>query len=195
MSELTTAEYTEKSEKANLGFWIYLLTDGILFSCFFATYVILRHNVNGGPGTHDLFDLNFVLAETIILLTSSYTVGLANLALKTKRNKEFVGYFIVTILLGIAFLALELHEFGSIIAGGHSWTTSAFLTSFFSLVGLHGAHITVGLIWGSVLGWAIWRQGKNRDLIRKFSLFAMFWHFLDIIWIFIFTVVYVLGVI
>lgn len=188
-------EHREKSSKAQLGFWLYLMTDAMLFATLFATYMILRHNVNGGPGTHELFSLTFVLAETFLLLTSSYTVGVAYLALKHKRIRAFVGYFIATILLGIGFLVMELGEFRTLILEGHTWQSSAFLSAFFTLVGTHGLHIAIGLIWAIVLGWAIYRQGINHDTARKFGLFALFWHFLDVVWIFIFTIVYVLGVI
>ncbi len=188
-------EQQEKASKTELGFWLYLMTDAMLFASLFATYMILRHSVNGGPGTHELFSLTFVLAETIILLTSSYTVGLAHLALKNGRMREFARYFVTTIVLGISFLVLELSEFRSLIAEGHTWQTSAFLSGFFTLVGTHGIHILVGLIWAIVLGWALHRQGPSVDMQRKFGLFSLFWHFLDIVWIFIFTIVYVLGVI
>lgn len=191
----TEYEQVEKADKAQLGFWLYLMTDAMLFASLFATYMILRHNVNDGPGTHELFSLTFVLAETVILLTSSYTVGLANIALRHRQWREFIGYFATTIVLGVAFLALEIGEFGQLVHEGYTWQTSAFLSAFFTLVGTHGAHILVGIIWAAVLGWAMYRQGVNRDLERKFGLFALFWHFLDIVWIFIFTIVYVLGVI
>lgn len=195
MSDQHDDAITAKADKVQLGFWLYLMTDAMLFASLFATYMILRHNVNGGPGTHELFSLTFVLAETIILLTSSYTVGLANSALRHKQWREFVVYFVTTILLGLAFLGLELSEFSELIHEGLTWQSSAFLSAFFTLVGTHGLHITIGIIWAFVLAWALWRQGANKDLERKFGLFALFWHFLDIVWIFIFTIVYVLGVI
>jgi cytochrome o ubiquinol oxidase subunit 3 len=185
----------EKESKVQLGFWLYLMTDAMLFASLFAAYMVLRHNVNGGPGTHDIFSLTFVLAETVILLTSSYTVGLANLALKHGQRREFIGYLIATLVLGATFLVMEVSEFRSLVLEGHSWQNSAFLSAFFTLVATHGLHILIGLMWGVTLGWALYRQGFNRDLGRKFGLFSLFWHFLDIVWIFIFTVVYVLGVI
>lgn len=193
MSEIAL-EQQEKDSKARLGFWLYLMTDMMLFASLFATYMILRNSTNGGVGSGDIFSLGFVLVETIILLTSSYTCGLAFLAIKNGRKQEFIGYLGATILLGLAFLGMELHEFGQLVAEGHSWQASAFLTGFFTLVGTHGLHITVGLLWASVLIWAFHRQGTNPDLVRKFGLFAIFWHFLDVVWIFIFTIVYVLGV-
>ena len=195
MSEHHEQMMAEKADKTQLGFWLYLMTDAMLFASLFATYMILRHNVNGGPGTQELFSLTFVLAETIILLTSSYTVGLANSALRHKQWREFIVYFAATILLGLAFLGLEISEFSELIHEGLTWQSSAFLSAFFTLVGTHGLHIAIGIIWALVLAWAFWRQGANKDLERKFGLFSLFWHFLDIVWIFIFTIVYVLGVI
>lgn len=184
----------EKRDKSQLGFWLYLMTDLMLFTSLFATFMVLRHGVNGGPSGSEIFSMGFVLTETLILLTSSYMCGLANLAIRNNRFKEFVVYLGATIALGITFLAMELHEFGTLVAEGHGWWRSAFLSSFFTLVGTHGLHITIGLLWAAVLIWAFYRQGRNPDLVRKFGLFAVFWHFLDIVWIFIFTIVYVMGV-
>lgn len=191
---MNEAELAHKQDKHQLGFWAYIMTDCMLFASLFATYIILKNSTNGGPGTHQLFDLSFVLVETILLLTSSYMCGLANLALHNGRRKEFITYLAVTILLGVSFLALELHEFGALIAEGHGPQASAFLSAFFTLVATHGAHITVGLLWALALVWALYRQGSNVDLKRKFGLFSIYWHFLDVVWIFIFTIVYAMGV-
>lgn len=191
---MNDVELAEKRDKVQLGFWLYLMTDCMLFTSLFATFMILRHSTNGGPGGSEIFSIGFVLIETLILLTSSYMCGLANLAIHSNRIKEFAIYLGATIALGIAFLAMELTEFGHLIAEGHGWQSSAFLSAFFTLVGVHGLHITVGLLWALVLIWALYRQGRHEDILRKFSLFAVFWHFLDIVWIFIFTIVYVMGV-
>lgn len=192
MSE--SLEMIAKRDKAQLGFWLYLMTDCMLFTSLFATYMILRNSTNGGPGGSELFSMGFVLIETLILLTSSYVCGLANLAIHNRRKKEFVIYLGATIALGIAFLTMELTEFGKLIAEGNGPQASAFLSAFFTLVGTHGLHIAIGLVWAAVLIWALYRQGRQEDILRKFSLFAVFWHFLDIVWIFIFTIVYVMGV-
>ena len=183
-----------KRDKVQFGFWSYLMTDCMLFASLFATYILLRNSTNGGPGGDELFSMGFVLIETIILLTSSYLCGIAGLALRHGKRKEFIVTFVTTILLGITFLALEMYEFGQLIAEGHGPDASAFLSAFFTLVGTHGAHITIGILWALVLGWALYRQGVNEDLKRKFSIFSIYWHFLDVVWIFIFTVVYALGV-
>lgn len=187
-------ELAHKREKMQLGFWAYLMTDCMLFASLFATYMILRNSTNGGPGASELFSLGFILVSTIILLTSSYLCGLANLALRHNRRKEFVVYLGATMALGATFLGLELYEFSHMIANGHGPDASAFLSAFFTLVGLHGFHIAIGLVWASVLIWALYRQGSNFDIKRKFSLFAIYWHFLDVVWIFIFTIVYAMGV-
>ena len=184
----------EDADAAKLGFWLYLMTDVMLFSTLFATYMILRHATNGSVTTRDIFDLNFVLVETGILLFSSVICGLAQVALMHKRLKHFWIFVSTTLALGVAFLAMELTEFAHLVAEGHSWQTSAFLTGFFTLVGTHGLHILVGLIWGAVLVMAIRHRGATAALTHKFGLFALFWHFLDVVWIFIFTIVYVFGV-
>lgn len=184
-----------RNQKTQLGFWIYLMTDCILFGTLFATYAVLRGGTNGGPSGRELFDLPFVLAETIILLISSLTCGLAVLLARYDKLRTAVGLLVATMLLGAAFLALELTEFRHLIAEGNSWQASGFLTAFFTLVGTHGAHIAVGLVWLLVLTLRLVWQGSSTHMLRRLSLVAMFWHFLDVIWIFIFTIVYFMGVI
>lgn len=171
------------------------MTDCILFASLFATFMVLRHNTYGGPAGYDLFDLNFVLVETLILLTSSFTCGLMMLALRKNHKTGVLTWLGVTFLLGLAFLGMELYEFNHLLSEGHSWRTSAFLSAFFTLVGTHGAHILAGLIWIVVLFVRISRRGLSVHENRKLGLFSLFWHFLDIIWIFIFTFVYLLGAI
>lgn len=187
-------EEAVKRDKAQLGLWSYIMTDCMLFASLFATYMILRGSTNGGPSGAEIFSLGYALLLTIILLTSSYTTGLANLALHHNRRKEFRGYLAATIALGLLFLGLELWEFGTLIAEGNGPAASAFLSAFFTLVGVHGFHIAIGLLWAGVLVWGLYRQGANADLTRKFSLFSIYWHFLDVVWIFIFTIVYAFGV-
>jgi len=176
-----------------LGFWIYLMTDCVLFATLFATYVVLRNNTNGGASAHMLFDLPFVLAETLLLLTSSFVCGLAVIAARQKSTRFVIGSLAVTYLLGTAFLTLELSEFISLASDGHGWWTSAFLSGFFTLVGTHGLHIAVGLLWVIVMAWQILNKGFTPGTLRRLGMFSMFWHFLDIVWIFIFTIVYLMG--
>lgn len=180
--------------RTNIGFWVYLMTDCVLFASLFATYAVLHASTAGGPSSHDIFEPSVALAETLILLTSSFTCGLAFLAVRQKNVRQLIIWLAITYILGVSFLTIELSEFSSLVADGHSWQQSAFLSAFFTLVGTHGLHITVGLIWLLVLVVVLARRGLTSKLARQFALFTMFWHFLDLVWIFIFTVVYMLGV-
>jgi cytochrome o ubiquinol oxidase subunit 3 len=169
------------------------MTDCILFATLFATFAVLRRNTFGGESSSELFSLPFVLVETLILLTSSFTCGLAILATHAKNKQLALTWIGITVVLGASFLGMELHEFSSLIAEGNSWRESAFLSAFFTLVGTHGLHISVGLLWALLLIFKIRARGLTEGLARKLMLFSLFWHFLDIIWIFIFTMVYLLG--
>lgn len=181
--------------KTLLGFWIYLMTDCVLFGSLFASYAVLHNSTYGGASGKDLFSLPFVLAETILLLTSSYTMGLAVLGLRHRNRAQVLTWLGISFLLGAAFLTMELTEFTHLAAEGHGWTVSAFLSAFFTLVGTHGLHITVGLLWIAVTMWRLSRQGITVTSERRLALLSLFWHFLDVIWIFIFTIVYLMGVI
>jgi cytochrome o ubiquinol oxidase subunit III len=181
--------------KTNLGFWMYLMTDCLLFGALFATYAVLHNNTYGGPGSNELFDLSFVLIETMLLLASSYTCGLAVIAARKRNMNQVLILLGVTFLLGLGFLGMELNEFSKLASEGHSWTTSAFLSAFFTLVGTHGVHITIGLLWLTVIAVQLRKDGFTPGATRRLGLFSVFWHFLDVIWIFIFTIVYLMGVI
>lgn len=187
-------EISEQGATKTLGFWIYLMTDCILFASLFATYIVLRGNTYGGPSGADIFDMPFVLLETLLLLTSSFACGLAMLAGRSKVRSGVVISLIVTFLLGAGFLAIELTEFTNLAVEGHSWQASAFLSAFFTLVGTHGLHITIGLLWIIVMLWQMLRRGLTVGVSRRLTLFGLYWHFLDIVWIFIFTIVYLMGV-
>jgi cytochrome o ubiquinol oxidase subunit 3 len=189
-----TPESVETSGKNLFGFWVYLMTDCILFASLFATYAVLHDNTFGGPSGKELFDMPFVLAETLILLTSSFTAGLAMLAAYRHDKKGVLAWFGITFVLGASFLALELSEFIQLAQESNSWTRSGFLSSFFTLVGTHGLHITAGLVWMVILMAQVIRSGLTSGTIRRLTMLSMFWHFLDIVWIFIFTIVYLLGV-
>lgn len=180
----------EKYAKAELGFWLYLMTDIILFASLFATYMVLRPNIAGGMSASELFDPTFALAETVLLLMSSFTCGLAVLFLRFRYKSTGLILLAVTLLLGGMFLFLEMYEFMEFIHEGQSWQTSGFLSGFFALVATHGLHITIGILWGLVLFWYIFKKGITANAMRRVSLFSLFWHFLDIVWIFIFTIVY-----
>ncbi len=186
---------SERESKPVVGFWLYLMTDAVLFAALFATYAVLQGGTNGGQRGAELFSLPFVLVETLVLLTSSFTCGLAILAAHRKDVAWVQGWLAITFVLGAIFLAMELSEFSTLIAEGNSWQRSGFLSAFFTLVGTHGLHITVGLIWILTLIGYIARRGIKAVSVKRLVLFSLFWHFLDIIWIFIFTVVYLLGAI
>jgi cytochrome o ubiquinol oxidase subunit III len=191
MSNLTDQGQAE--EKTLFGFWVYLMTDCVLFASLFAAFAVLRANTNGGPSSEDLFSLSFVLKETLILLTSSFLCGLGILSARRGQKNLVYLFFGLTFLLGIAFLVLELHEFNNLYNEGNSWRRSAFLSSFFTLVGTHGAHISAGLIWMGVMMARVKKLGLSASNIKRLTMLSLFWHFLDIVWIFIFTVVYFMG--
>jgi len=186
-------EQQEADSKTIFGFWVYLMTDCLLFASLFATYAVLHGNTFGGPGGKELFDQPFALTETLILLTSSFTCGLATLAMHRRRKDQVMFWFAVTFALGIAFLAMELTEFTHLAHEGNSWRRSGFLTSFFTLVSTHGLHITTGLLWMAVMWIRLARGGLKRSIVRRLTMLSMFWHFLDVVWIFIFTIVYLMG--
>lgn len=193
MRKVDTQELNEKNQLRELGFWTYLMTDIMLFASLFATFMILRGATNGGPGGHELLDINYGLTETFVLLASSLTCGLTLISVRFTKRIQALIFLTVTIVLGGYFLGLEIHEFAQLIADGHGPSTSAFLSSFFTLVGTHGFHILVGLIWAITLVVLLIKRGISSNLLRRFGLFALFWHFLELVWIFIFTVVYIIG--
>lgn len=175
------------------GFWIFLLSDIIMFSAFFATYAVLNGATNGGPGPARLFDTNSVAIETACLLASSFACGMASLAVAERNQKWTQIALLVTGLLGATFLALELKEFSSLVARGAGPTRSAFLSAFFTLVGCHGAHITAGLLWLGTMMAQFYAKGFRENIQHRFLCFSLFWHALDIIWIAIFSLVYLNG--
>lgn len=190
---MESTENAAVSAKTQLGFWIYLMTDLVLFATLFATFAVLRESTFGGSSGKELFDMPFVLAETLILLTSSFTCGLAIIAMHRRQKTLLLVWFSITFLLGAAFLALELTEFRSLLHEGNGWQRSGFLSSFFALVGTHGLHILIGLLWMAVMIVQVVRRGLTAHTSRRLLLLGMFWHFLDIVWIFIFTFVYLMG--
>lgn len=175
------------------GFWVYLMTDLVVFAVLFAAFIVLRNNTFGGPGGRELFELPAALAETLLLLTSSFTCALATLAVQKEQKKCSIFWFIVTFVLGVSFLFIELSEFSKFIHTGASWQRSAFLSSFFTLVGTHGFHISIGLLWMMVMVFQIGLRPLSPSNVSKIYRMALFWHFLDIVWVFIFTTVYGMG--
>jgi cytochrome o ubiquinol oxidase subunit 3 len=183
----------EYNDRVMFGFWVYLMTDLLMFTVLFAVYAVLHANTAGGPMGSELFSAPVALTETLILLTSSFTAGLGMIAARRGIKKQVLVWFGITFLLGLAFLGFELKEFAEFIREGHTLSTNAFLSSFFVLVGTHGLHITSGLIWMATTLVFVMKRGLNVHLVRKLSLLSLFWHFLDIVWIFIFTVVYLMA--
>lgn len=177
------------------GFWIYLMTDCILFATLFASYAVLRDSVAGGPSGADIFELPYVLMETMLLLLSSITYGYAMLGMNRDDSKAVLRWLGVTFFLGLAFIGMEINEFAHLIAEGYGPDRSAFLTAFFTLVGTHGAHVATGLVWMAVLMWQVKQRGLTTTNGTRLSCLSLFWHFLDVVWICVFTVVYLLGVI
>ncbi len=176
------------------GFWIFLLSDVILFASFFAAYAVLSTATADGPAARDLFDLRSVAAETGCLLASSFACGMGSLAVAQRSQKWTQIALLVTGLLGFAFLLLEVREFASFVARGAGPTRSAFLSSFFTLVGCHGLHVTAGLLWLGTMMAQFLAKGFRQNIRYRFLCFSLFWHALDIIWVAIFSLVYLVGV-
>jgi len=186
-------EAIETNDTKVFGFWVYLMTDLVIFAVLFACYIVLRANTYGGPTPKELFHLPSVLAETLILLTSSFTCSLGMLAVHRQLKNWAIAWFIMTFLLGGAFLCIEISEFIEFVGKGASWQRSAFLSSFFTLVGTHGLHISFGLLWMVVMMFRIALRPLTEHSVSRIFRMALFWHFLDFVWIFIFTVVYGIG--
>jgi cytochrome o ubiquinol oxidase subunit 3 len=175
------------------GFWIFLLSDFIMFSAFFAAYAVLSGQTAGGPTGKQLFNLTTVAVETAALLASSFACGMSALAVQTRQTGKVYAASFFTFLFGLVFLGLEIQEFVRMAGEGAGPQRSAFLSSFFSLVGLHGFHVTAGLVWLTVMIGQIATRGFLPTTLRRFLCFALFWHALDIIWVALFTVVYLMG--
>ena len=175
------------------GFWIFLLSDIIMFSALFAAYAVLSTHTAGGPSGHDLFELRHVAIETLCLLFSSYACGLGLLAAENRRLPYFYACFALTFVLGATFLGLEISEFAHMLSGGAGPSRSAFLSAFFSLVGLHGVHVTAGLLWLIFMVAQTARRGPRDFVRRRLLCFSLFWHALDIIWVALMSMVYLMG--
>ena len=186
--------HVDEGSMTTLGFWIYLMSDCILFSGIFATFAVLHNNTAGGPDARDLFSLPYAAVETGCLLLSSLTYGMAMLAMQRNATAQVVRWLGVTLLLGAGFMALEIHEFVDLIAQGAGPDRSAFLSSFFTLVGTHGLHVLCGMVWMSVLIGHLLYRGLTPENRTRLMCLSLFWHFLDIVWIGVFTLVYLSGV-
>lgn len=176
-----------------LGFWIFLGAETVLFGTLFSAFLALRHNTMDGPTADELFNLSTVFAATMILLTSSLASVFAVQALHAHKKNAMIGWLVVTILLGLGFLGLEIYEFSEYLHEGHGFTTSAFSSSFYTLVGFHGAHVAFGVLWIGLLILQILKKGLTTVTAPKIYVSAIYWHFIDVVWVFIFTVVYLMG--
>ena len=176
------------------GFWLFLLSDIVMFSALFATYAVLAGETAGGPGGRDLFDLDNVAWETVCLLISSFTCGIASIGARARAPIRFHVAMAVTAVLGLGFLSLEAREFAGLLARDAGPTRSAFLSAFFTLVGCHGLHVSAGLLWLLTMMAQAVAKGFRPDIQRRILCFGLFWHALDIIWVALFSVVYLMGV-
>jgi cytochrome o ubiquinol oxidase subunit 3 len=193
MAEQPARQLVSKRIIVGYGFWIFLLSDIIMFSAFFATYAVLVGQTAGGPSGRDLFDLRNTAIQTACLLLSTFACGLASIGAETHRGSWFYGAMGATFILGAAFVGLEAREFAGLIARGASPTRSAFLSAFFTLVGCHGLHVTAGLLWLLTMMAQVFAKGYRPDILRRILCFGLFWHTLDIIWVALFTMVYLMG--
>lgn len=180
-------------DRVTFGFWLYLMSDCVLFAALFASYAVFSAATYGAASIGEIVQLPFVLAETLILLTSSFTVGLALVFGERGKKTLTLVLLLGTLLLGLAFLGMEVSEFSGLVAEGSGPSHSAFLSAFFTLLGTHGAHVFFGSVWMLVLMAHIAYRGLYEGSLRKLAILGLFWHFLDIIWIFIFTFVYLFG--
>jgi len=176
------------------GFWIFILSDIVMFASLFAAYAVLSGNTGGGPTGAELFDLRNVFIETMCLLFSSYTCGLGALSAERRQTARFLFFAALTFVLGAAFLFIEVSEFARMLEKGAGPWRSGFLSAFFTLVGTHGIHVTSGLIWGMYLVAQVIVKGLRPAVLRRLLCFSLFWHALDIVWVGVFTLVYLMGV-
>ena len=181
-------------EQRAFGFWLYLMSDAIIFSLLFATYAVMARNNAGGPTANTLFSLPNAFTETMLLLFSSITFGLATLAMKAGEKQRMLSWLLVTFLLGLGFVGLEIREFHGMVRAGAGPDRSGFLSAFFTLVGTHGLHVTFGLIWILIMTSQVIIKGLTVPVASRFLRLGLFWHFLDIIWIGIFSIVYLPGI-
>lgn len=187
-------EHHDTGETTLFGFWLYLMTDCLLFASVFATYAVLFMNTAGGVNGREIFELDYVLVETAALLLSSITYGFAMIAAHRQQRPATLGWLLVTFALGAVFIGMEINEFHHLIQEGNGPSRSAFLSSFFALVGMHGLHVTAGLVWMAIMMLEVISRGLGSSTITRLSCLSLFWHFLDIVWVCVFTVVYLMGV-
>ena len=187
------AHHTSSDDTDLFGFWIYILSDCILFACLFATFAALHNNIYTGPSLKGISDLNYVFIETLALLVSSFTYGLTMMSAYQHKLKSALMWLSVTGIFGLLFISMELNEFINLANDGMTWQTSAAFSAFYTLVGTHGLHVSIGLLWMGVLFFQLLKDGFTQNIQRRLTYLGIFWAFLDIIWIFVFTTVYLIG--
>ncbi|MEK6291839.1 MAG: cytochrome o ubiquinol oxidase subunit III [Paraburkholderia tropica] len=180
--------------KTTLGFWIYLMSDCLIFATLFATFGVLANATVGGPGAKELFELPYVLGETLLLLASSVTFGMAMLNLHAGKRAQVIVWLAITFAFGAGFVGMEVNEFAKLVADGAGPHTSAYLSAYFTLVGTHGLHVTAGLLWIAIMMHQTFKFGLTDTIQRRLACLSLFWHFLDLVWICVFTFVYLRGV-
>ena len=197
MSVTTTKTHPQPPENSQdvFGFWLYIMSDCLIFACLFAAFVVLRNNTYGGPGMKEITNLPYVLAETIFLLISSFTYGMSILRMYKNHWQGVIAWLVVTLLFGLAFVVMEVNEFTHLILEGHGPQSSAAMSAFFSLVGTHGFHVSIGLLWMLLMIIQLSIFKLTPATRRRLTYLGLFWAFLDIVWIFVFTVVYLMGVV
>ena len=194
MSNITSQHEHHDTDVIDVfGFWLYIMTDCILFGAIFATYIVLNYPGAYGPALKPLIDLYYVLGETMFLLLSNFAFGLAILASYKDRNKATMALLALTFVLGIAFIIMEINEFIHLVHLGYKWDVSGAASAFFTLVATHGLHVFFGLVWIIILTIQLSKFGLNNAMQRRLTYLGLFWNFLDIVWIFVFTIVYLLG--
>jgi cytochrome aa3-600 menaquinol oxidase subunit III len=184
---------TEEGQLKILGFWIFLGAEIMLFGTLFASYFTLVDRVGSGPSGAEIFEITPVLIETLVLLTSSFTIGLGIHAMRLGRKKAMLSFFAITLLLGLAFLSVEIYEFVHYVHIGAGLQTSAFTAILLTTLGTHGLHVTFGLFWGLLIILQVKKRGLTPETANKSFIFSLYWHFLDVVWIFIFSFVYLKG--
>lgn len=186
--------HQDPEQLKQFGFWLFMVTDVILFATLFATFVVLRGNVAGGPVGSDLIEINGIIVSTFILLTSSFTSGLALLSMNKGSKQGLIFWLAVSALLGLSFVYLEVTEFIHLVNEGVNIGTSAYWSSFFTLVGAHGLHVSLGIVWITLVIMQIAKRGITPATKRRVNIISLYWHFLDAIWIFVFSIVYLMEV-
>lgn len=187
-------EYSTKQNDLNIfGFWIFLGAEIMLFATLFTSFFVLENRVGNGPSGADIFEITPVLIETLLLLTSSFVIGLGIHAMRLGRQKAMMTFFVITLVLGLAFLGVEIYEFVHYVHVGAGLQTSAFTAILLTTLGTHGAHVTFGLFWGTAILLQIKRRGLTSETANKSFTFSLYWHFLDVVWIFIFSFIYLKG--